>query len=144
MQVIRSGEAILIDESQPQKIKTSYLVQSLLYVPLQLHGHVFGVLGVDNRHSHLPLTQRHVTLLNALASYAVIALENARLYSDVSAERNKLETILTGIQDGVVVIDQDQRLGMVNQAARDCFFHRCRHRIGWQVLQRCFPAGRAA
>ncbi len=119
--VIRGGEAILIDESQPQKIKTSYLVQSLLYVPLQLHGHVFGVLGVDNRHSHLPLTQRHVTLLNALSSYAVIALENARLYSDVSAERNKLETILTGIQDGVVVIEQDLRLGMVNQAARTAF-----------------------
>jgi two-component system NtrC family sensor kinase len=120
-QVIRSGEAVLIDESQPQKIKTSYLVQSLLYVPLQLHGHVFGVLGVDNRHSHLPLTQRHVTLLSALSSYAVVALENARLYADVSTERNKLETILTGIQDGVVVIEQDQRLGMVNQAARIAF-----------------------
>lgn len=120
-QVIRTGEAILVDETQPQKIKTSYLVQSLLYVPLSLHGHVFGVLGVDNRHSRLPLTQRHVTLLNALSNYAVIALENARLYADVTAERNKLETILTGIQDGVVVVEQDQRLGMVNQAARTAF-----------------------
>jgi two-component system, OmpR family, phosphate regulon sensor histidine kinase PhoR len=119
--VIRSGEALLMDESQPQKIKTSYLVQSLLYVPLQMQGHVFGVLGVDNRHSHLPLTQRHVTLLNALSSYAVIALENARLYLDVSAERNKLETILTGVQDGVMVVDQDQRLGLVNQTVRDVF-----------------------
>ncbi len=119
--VIRSGEAVLIDESQPQKIKTSYLVQSLLYVPLSLQGHVFGVLGVDNRHSHLPLTQRHVTLLNALSSYAVVALENARLYSDVTAERNKLETILTGVQDGVIVVEQDQRLGIVNQAARTAF-----------------------
>lgn len=119
--VIRTGEAILFDESTPQKIKTSYLVQSLLYVPLTLHGRVFGVLGVDNRHSRLPLSQRHVTLLTALSSYAVIAIENARLYEDVSAERNKLETILTGIQDGVVVVDQDRRLGMVNQAARDAF-----------------------
>ena len=119
--VIRTGEAILVDESTPQKIKTSYLVQSLLYVPLSLHGHVFGVLGVDNRHSRLPLTQHHVNLLNALSGYAVIALENARLYADVSAERNKLETILTGIQDGVMVVDQDQRLGMVNKAARDAF-----------------------
>src|SRR5512146_2407814 len=120
-QVIRTGEAHLMDESQPQKIKTSYLVQSLLYVPLQMQGHVFGVLGVDNRHSHLPLTQRHVTLLNALSSYAVIALENARLYLDVSAERNKLETILTGVQDGVLVVDLDQRLGLVNQAVREVF-----------------------
>ena len=90
-QVIRTGEATLMDEGTPQKIKTSYLVQSLLYVPLSMHGHVMGVLGVDNRHSHLPLTQRHVTLLNALSSYAVIALENARMYSETATERNKLE-----------------------------------------------------
>ncbi len=120
-QVIRTGEATLIDENTPQKIKTSYLVQSIVYVPLSIHGHVMGVLGVDNRHSRLPLTQRHVTMLNALSSYAVIALENARLFADTKAERNKLETILTGIQDGVVVVDQDQRLGMVNKAAREIF-----------------------
>jgi len=120
-QVIRTGEAVLFDKNAPDKIKTAYLVQSLLYVPLSLHGHVFGVLGVDNRHSHLPLTQYHVNLLNALSGYAVIALENARLYADVTSERNKLETILTGTQDGVMVVDQDQRLGLINQAARDAF-----------------------
>ena len=117
--VIRSGQAILMDESSPQKIKTSYLVQSLLYVPLQIEGRALGVLGVDNRHSHLPLTQRHVTLVNALASYAVIALENARLYSEVIAERNKLQTVLSGIKDGVLVIDQEQCISMVNQAAQE-------------------------
>ncbi len=119
--VIRSGEPVLIDGSQPQKIKTSYLVQSLLYVPLQMQGHALGVLGVDNRHNRLPFTQRHVSLLSALSSYAVIALENAHLFTDISAERNKLEAILTGIQDGVVIVDQDRRLGMVNQAVRAIF-----------------------
>lgn len=119
--VINEGKAFLFDEDTPQKIKTSYLVQSLLYVPLSLNGTVLGVLGVDNRHSSLPFTEHHISLLNALSSYAVIALENARLYENVSAERNKLETILTGIQDGVIVVDQDQRLGLVNQTARGVF-----------------------
>ncbi len=119
--VISEGKAVLFDEGTPQKIKTSYLVQSLLYVPLSLHGTVLGVLGVDNRHSRLPLTQHHVSMLNALSAYAVIALENARLYENMTAERNKLETILTGIQDGVMVVDQDKRLGLVNKAARDAF-----------------------
>jgi two-component system NtrC family sensor kinase len=119
--VISEGRAILFDEDTPQKIKTSYLVQSLLYVPLTLNGMVLGVLGVDNRHNSQPFNERHVTLLNALSSYAVIALENARLYEHVSTERNKLETILTGIQDGVLVVDNDQRLGLVNKAACDAF-----------------------
>ncbi len=33
-QVIASGQPVILDESAPQKIKTSYLVHSLLYVPL--------------------------------------------------------------------------------------------------------------
>jgi two-component system, OmpR family, phosphate regulon sensor histidine kinase PhoR len=137
--VVRTGEAILFDEGTPQKIKTSYLVQSLLYVPLQMHGHVFGVLGVDNRHSHLPLTQRHVTLLNMLSSYAVIALENARLYAEVLSERNKLETILTGIQDGVVVVDADSRLGLVNRAAREAFSIEAEANLNAKPFQDIFP-----
>lgn len=120
-QVIRTGEFVLLDDNAPQKIKTSYFVQSLLYVPLSLHGHVFGVLGVDNRHKSLSFSQYHVNLLNALSGYAVIALENARLFADILSERNKLETILTGTQDGVMVVDQDQRLGLINKAARDAF-----------------------
>jgi two-component system NtrC family sensor kinase len=92
-----------------------------LYVPLTLHGHVFGVLGVDNRHQPLPLTQHHVGLLQALSGYAAIALENARLYEAAAAERGRLEALLAGVHDGVIVIDSDGRLLMVNPAARDAF-----------------------
>ena len=120
--VMRSGQTILLDENTPQKIKTAYLVQSLAYVPLESNGHVFGVMGVDNRESRLPLTQKHVKMLKALAGYAVIALENARLYGEIAADRNKLEAILTGVQDGVIVMDQQQRLVLVNRAARE-YFH---------------------
>ncbi len=49
--VIQTGQPLYVDENMPQKIKTSYLVHSLLYVPLKLHGKVIGVLGVDNRQS---------------------------------------------------------------------------------------------
>jgi GAF domain-containing protein len=48
-------------------------------------------------------------VLSAIAEYAVIAIQNAALYASIVQERNKLETILTGIQDGVVVLDQEQR-----------------------------------
>jgi two-component system phosphate regulon sensor histidine kinase PhoR len=119
--VIRTGQPVLLDEKTPQKIKTSYLVQSLLYVPLQIQGHIFGVLGVDNRHSRMPFTDYHIKVISAMADYAVIAIENARLYSHTAIERNKLETILTRVEDGVIVIDQEGRLMLVNQAARSAF-----------------------
>lgn len=119
--VIRTGQPILLDEKTPQKIKTSYLVQSLIYVPLKSHGQIFGVLGVDNRHSNKPFSDRHLKVISAMADYAVIAIENARLFSHTAIEKNKLETILTQIQDGVIVIDDDGRLVMVNQTIRNAF-----------------------
>ncbi|HEY3345070.1 MAG TPA: ATP-binding protein [Anaerolineaceae bacterium] len=119
--VIRSGKPIILDEKTPQKIKTAYLVQGLLYVPLQSKGNIFGVLGVDNRQSRLPFTNMHVKALSAMADYAVIAIENARLYATTAVERNKLETILTRIQDGVIVLDPDDRILIVNQTVRDAF-----------------------
>ena len=56
-----------------------------------------------------------------MADYAVIAIENARLYASATSDRNKLETILTNIQDGVIVLDVDQRFILVNQTARSAF-----------------------
>ena len=116
--VVNDGKPILLDEQTPKKIKTAYLVHSLIYVPLQVHNKVFGVLGVDNRHDRLPFKSRDVKLLSAFAEYAVIAIENARLYSDTYQERQKLGAILTQAQDGFIILDQDHCLLMVNQTAR--------------------------
>ena len=56
----------------------------------------------------------------SLAEFAVIAIENARLYAETINERaQQLETVLTDIEDGVIVIDQDQRLILVNQVVRE-------------------------
>ncbi len=117
--VIRNGQSVLLDENTPQKIKTAYLVQSLLYMPLTINGHVFGVLGVDNRQNRLPFTEHHSKLLGALAEFAVIAIENSRLYTDTIAERRKMETVLTDVRDGVILLDNDRRLLLVNHVVRE-------------------------
>jgi two-component system NtrC family sensor kinase len=120
-QVMRTGRPITIDEKTPQKIKTSYLVHTLIYVPLQVHGRVIGVLGVDNRQSGHPFLEEHITLVAALADYAAIAIDNARLYTRTEVERKKLETILTHVEDCVIVVDPDGRLVLANQTARAAF-----------------------
>lgn len=119
--VLRTGNPVIIDEKSPQKIKTTYLVHSLAYVPLQSRGHVFGILGVDSRVANAPLKDSDIKMLAALAEYAVIAIENANLYSAISQEHNKLEAILAQIEDGVIVIDHDHRIVLVNQVAQSIF-----------------------
>ncbi|MBN1669315.1 MAG: GAF domain-containing protein, partial [Anaerolineales bacterium] len=120
-QVVRSGKPVILDERTPQKIKTAYLVRTLMYVPLKVHGRVIGVLGVDNRESNQPFLEHHLTLVSNLADYAAIAIENARLYHNTEAERQKLETILTSIGDGVIVVSPDQRIILANRTALEAF-----------------------
>jgi two-component system NtrC family sensor kinase len=117
--VLRTGQPMILDEKTPQKIKTAYLVQGLLYVPLKSRGRTLGVLGVDNRQNRLPFTENHIVALSAMADFAVVAIENARLFTHTALERNKLETILTKIQDGVIVLDDEDRVILMNQTARD-------------------------
>jgi two-component system NtrC family sensor kinase len=119
--VLSSGQPLLIDEQSLQKIKTSYLVHGLVYVPLKLGSAVIGVLGVSNRTERRSFKDHDLTLLSAMGEYAVIAIHNAGLYSATTAERNKLETILTRVEDGVVVLDQESRLVLVNSVARSAF-----------------------
>ncbi|MCK4961438.1 MAG: response regulator, partial [Anaerolineales bacterium] len=120
-QVLASGRPVIVDESSPQKIKTSYLVHSLIYVPMRLRGRVIGVLGVDNRTAGHTLTDQDMTVMLAMADYAAIAIENAQLYHRSEIERSKLETILTQTENSVIVVDPEDRLLLINRAARQVF-----------------------
>ena len=72
---------------------------------------------MDNRNNRLPFQKHDIDLLGTLAEYAVIALLNATLFNDTQAERNKLDTILRRVQDGVVVVDRARQILIINQAA---------------------------
>jgi two-component system NtrC family sensor kinase len=62
------------------KLKTGYLVRSLLYVPLYVHDRPLGLLGVTDKVDSQAFTTGDARLLTSLGSYAAIAIENARLY----------------------------------------------------------------
>lgn len=119
--VIRTGRPILFDDTSPKKIKTSFLVHSLVFVPLMREGRPVGLLGVDNRTAGHPLTNGDLTLMEALVEYAVIAIENAGLYEAAQSHLRQLETILQGVEDGVLITDSDGRMILANQIARSLF-----------------------
>jgi two-component system NtrC family sensor kinase len=120
-EVIRTGEPILLDGESPRKIKTSYLVHSLIFVPLLLEGKIVGLLGVDNRTARVPLHDSDLSLMQALAEYAVISLENARLYESTQAHLHQLETVIQQVEDGVLITDPEGRMLLANRTIRDLF-----------------------
>ncbi len=119
--VLESGEPILLDQSSPQKIKTAYLVHTLIYVPLRVHGRIIGVLGVDNRKADRPLGEQDVRLLTSMADFAAIAIENAQLYGRLDGHHRELETILNQSEIGVIVVDTENRILLISPTAQALF-----------------------
>ncbi len=120
--VIKSGRPVMLGSADLHKIKTTYLVKALLYVPLRVPpDRIIGVLGVANKISQQAFTERDMFLLSALGDYAAIAIENARLFAQVEAERSKLDAVLHGAEEAVIVVSQDKTIVLLNPAARKAF-----------------------
>lgn len=126
--VIETGEPVLYTGDTPKKIRTAYLVQDLMYVPLRTRKGIIGVLGVDNQVKKSPFHENHLAAVSAIADYAAIALENAQLFASSELERRKLDTILTKVIDGVMVVDHENKVVFMNPTAREAF-HVSSHKL---------------
>jgi two-component system, OmpR family, phosphate regulon sensor histidine kinase PhoR len=81
--VIQSGRPLRTsrkEDGDPIKLKTNYLVEALVYVPIKLGGVTLGVLSAVHRQPGKQFQQRDERLLAAIADFAAIAIQNARLY----------------------------------------------------------------
>lgn len=121
-QVLQTRQPLVVDHSdQKQKITTTYLVKSLVYVPITSQDEAVGVLSVVNRHRDKPFNNRDTRVLSTLADYASVAIRNAGLFTASEQERNKLGTILGQTSDPVLVVDDEAQFILANAAARAVF-----------------------
>lgn len=93
-QVVRTGRPIMIggkNQDDSFKVTTGYFVKALLNVPLKVSDRIIGVLAVNNKRTARAFSERHLGLLLALADYASIAIDNARLYARLSSSVNQAE-----------------------------------------------------
>ncbi len=96
--VARSGKTLTLDDAyQDERFnpefdrQSGYRTRSILCVPLaDKRGRTIGVIQALNKRSG-PFTADDVELLQSLAGQAAVALENARLYESVLAQKRELE-----------------------------------------------------
>ncbi len=93
-------------------------VRCLLAVPLQARGHLVGVLNIDHNQPDA-FGPEHERLLTVAASQVAVAIDNARLYSELLSEKRRqdeflaitsheLRTPLSCIQGSVGVLLEDE------------------------------------
>jgi two-component system NtrC family sensor kinase len=118
-QVMRTGQAVRLNRPHPTsevKLKTGYLVRSLLLIPLIGQTEALGVLGVDNVVEAAAFTDAHERLLTALADYAAIALENTRLLRTSQRSEARYRDLFTNANDMFLVLGDDLSIAEVNAA----------------------------
>ncbi len=93
-QVVKTGQPVRRGgegTGRDFKVKTGFLVKSLLHVPLVLKGKAIGVLSVDNQVSDREFTKDDEELLSTLADYAALSIENATLYDELRKSLDDLK-----------------------------------------------------
>lgn len=127
-EVVRSGKPLIIAASSREdkvKVKTGYLVKSILHVPVKVNNIVIGVLSVDHMIEEQSFDDHDLYVLSVIADYAAIALENARLYSHLQQRlaelaEEKPPTKLAGAAPaGQTVSQQVEKLTSVIHQGRD-------------------------
>src|SRR6185436_12161238 len=84
-------------------------------LPLAAHDQVIGVIFIFRNYTEL-FTQNDRELLQSFADQAAIAVYNARLYGQVSYEKQRLDALLDSAADGILILNADLTIERVNDA----------------------------
>ncbi len=112
IQDTRQDERWVVYDNQP------YDVLSVIGMPLRRRQRVIGLLTLVHDEANR-FDDTHLSLLNAIAGQAAIALENANLFKETEQERTKLSAIINSTQDGVLVTTPTNHVLLLNPAAQE-------------------------
>src|SRR5687768_17132 len=122
-QIRETRDGILIEDSHNDArwlSSTDDPAHSVVIVPMFGRLALMGLLVLVHEQAGY-FTVEHQLLLQAIASQAAIAVENARLYTDMATEQQKLAAILKSAADAIMMFDLDGCLSMLNPAAEKLF-----------------------
>ncbi len=115
--VVRTGQPLLIrDDFAGETTRLGFAPQrqagSLCAVPLILYDRAIGVMAVHSMHERV-FDEGHVELLRVLASEAVVAIENARLFSQEQKKSRQLTLINNVSNHAITTLNPEEMLSKI-------------------------------
>jgi two-component system, OmpR family, phosphate regulon sensor histidine kinase PhoR len=95
--------------------ESGFQTSSILCIPLTIEQRVIGVLEAINKQNG-DFNNNDQRLLEAIGGPLAVAIENARLHADVSAEKTRMETIFGSMSEGLLTASRDGRITVSNDA----------------------------
>jgi signal transduction histidine kinase len=100
-EVLRTGKPVRLSHSRSGsriQVKTGYLVEAVMYVPIKLSGIAFGVLFAAHQQTGTMFNELEEKWLTTIAEFTAIGVQNARRYQANYAVRIHEEKILTALK----------------------------------------------
>jgi adenylate cyclase len=132
--VFRDGQPVATTDAQNDPdVNTapsvrSLHIRSIICVPIRSKDGIIGVIYVDSRVTTETVLAHDPDLLATIADQAAVAIDNARLYEDLSRSFHELSTIksqndevLESIASGVIIFDDKDTITQFNRAAEMTF-----------------------
>lgn len=95
-------------------------IGSAVIAPLNGRHELLGLLILAHEQEYY-FNLDHLLLLQAIASQAAIAIENARLYTDMAQEQKRLAVILQHAAEAILLFDENGKLCLLNPAGERLF-----------------------
>ena len=124
-QVISTRRALAdSDLNNPTSSMQSYGIRSIICAPLVVRNTCIGAVYIDHRTTSNLFDSKHRELLLAFCHQAAIAIDNARLFADLTSAMQKVnqdkqyrDNIFASIANGVITTDSSGAITMFNVAA---------------------------
>ncbi len=94
--------------------------RSIIIAPIFGRSDLLGLLALAHERPGY-FSQEHTFLLQAIASQAAIAVENARLFAHIKQEQQCLQAVLQNMTDAVLIFDASKKVSLANTAAKKLF-----------------------
>lgn len=91
-------------------------IHSGITIPLLRKDKLFGVINVHRTEKKDVFTRQDIHLLSIFAAQSAIAIDNAYLFSTLQQEKEKIEAVFTGMDDGAIITDAKLNMIMLNSS----------------------------
>jgi len=103
-----------------------YQIGSALFIPIFTADELYGVLGVASLKKGA-YGEKDIELLTAIAGNAAVTMRNARLYQELTREKERLQALVENIPEGVFSANPEGRILSWNPAAERI--------LGWKAKE---------
>ena len=117
--IIEERRGRILTDQDSNSIQKKLDEENLIVAPILTKNKSIGFMVLANKETRSgtePFNQLDLDLLSSLSNQAAVAMENAKLFKDITKEKQFNESILGSIATGVITIDKLGEVDSINSA----------------------------